>query len=59
MEEKYKPIRANDLVFKTDGEIRVTTKEESQLDRIEKKLDSILERLEDKELSSSDYLTLE
>lgn len=53
MTEKYEPVRTSDIFVRPleGGELRV--KGESQLDRIEEKLDSILEHLEGKELSIS------
>lgn len=50
---KYEPIRASHIYIRPaeGGELRVTT--ETQLDRIEKKLDSILEKMEGKELPFS------
>ena len=47
----YEPIKANIYIKPNDGEVRVTR--EPQLDRIEKKMDRILELLEGKELSIS------
>lgn len=65
MDGKYEPVSANEyyknnkigtepnVYLKTteNGYVRVT--QETQLDRIEKKLDSILEKLEGEELSVS------
>lgn len=49
---EYKPIRATDIAINAD-KVRIVTNSESQLDRIEKKMDRILELLEGKELSTS------
>jgi hypothetical protein len=49
---EYKTIRATDMVINAD-KVRIVTKPESQLDRIEKKMDRILELLEGKDLSVS------
>ncbi len=52
MSEKYKDVRANDMYVGTSsGELRVT--KESQLDRVEKKVDRILHILDNGELSTS------
>lgn len=47
---EYKTMRATDMVINAD-KVRIVTKPESQLDRIEKKMDRILEVLEGKDLS--------
>jgi hypothetical protein len=49
---EYKTIRATDMVINAD-KVRIVTKPESQLDRIEKKMDKILVLLENKDLSFS------
>lgn len=51
MSGEYKTVRASDMYVGTSGELRVT--EEAQLDRLEKKVDRILELLEGQELSTS------
>ncbi len=51
MTEKYKDVRAKDMYVETEGELRVTG--DTQFDRLEKKVDRILELLEGQELSTS------
>lgn len=51
MSEKYKPIKANSVYFGTEGgKVRVTHKEESQLDRVEKNVEVLLSRVSDLEV---------
>lgn len=55
LNDEYKPVRAKDFYIgvSEDVEMKIYRKETTQLDRVEKKVDRILELLEGQELSTS------